>query len=651
MNRADVRRRWWAVVPTASLVAVVALTPTAAPVAAQEATPPSKVRFDATGGPQSWLVPGDVHQATFTVAGARGGDSVLHDGGYGGTATTSIAVTPGETLEILVGGRGADWESDACGMLAGGDDPTGGFNGGGDGGGGPGCHGGGGGGASDVRRGGSELGNRVIVAGGGGGAASSCSDSGGGGGTVGGSAGCGGGAGGDQDGSTGSRERGQGGTGGDASTVGSGGGGGYWGGAGGGENLGGGGGSGFGPAATVFETGVNAGPGFVTISFSADAPTVSGVSPNFGPARGGADTVITGSGFQAPGVPAAAVYFGTTQADPRQVSCTATECHVAAPPGTGTVNVRVEVSGQMSLDSPADDYTYFGDPTLTEIDPPTAWAGKGLDIVGTNFPPPPYANEVWFGSVGPSPTFDCISPTECSVDIPPGLGLGNVDVTVVTPQGRSNSVQFTLVPGVEQVSPPSGPAAGGTLVKIDGTGFDTTLGHTIFHFGDAEAEATGCSSTSSCIVVSPPGAGTVWVNATVDGWQSLELQGENQFTYTAGATESTIPVPVDVRFDEDSTALRPEDEPFLRSVATAVQGAPATATVTVEGHADSTGPADYNDDLSQRRAQAVTDWLVGTGGVAAERITAVAHGEHLPIASNDDAAGRAVNRRVTITVG
>ena len=178
----------------------------------------------------------------------------------------------------------------------------------------------------------------------------------------------------------------------------------------------------------MFETGANADPGFVTISFGAAAPTVTGVSPNFGPARGGADTVITGSGFQtavaAEGFPTPAVYFGTTQADPRQVSCTATECHVAAPPDTGTVNVRVEVAGQLSLDSPADDYTYFGDPTLTAIDPPTAWASKGLDVVGTNFLPPPYVTEVWFGPVGPVPTFDCISSTECSVDIPPGLGVG-----------------------------------------------------------------------------------------------------------------------------------------------------------------------------------------------------------------------------------
>ena len=289
------------------------------------------------------------------------------------------------------------------------------------------------------------------------------------------------------------------------------------------------------------------------------------------------------------------------------------------------------------------------------IDPPTAWESKGLTIVGTNLPPQPYVTEVWFGPVGPAPAFDCTSSTACAVDIPPALGLGNVDVTVVTPQGRSNSVQFTLVPGVDRVSPSSGPAAGGTPVEITGTDFDTTLGHTIIQFDEAAVEAIGCSSTTRCVVVSPLGQGTAWVKAIVNEWPSSagqpELPESNEFTYTAGASEATSPVPVDVRFDEDSTALRPEDEPFLRSVATALQAAPPTATVAVEGHADSTGPADYNDDLSQRRAQAVTDWLIGPGGVAADRITAVAHGENMPIASNDDDAGRAVNRRVTITVG
>jgi outer membrane protein OmpA-like peptidoglycan-associated protein len=650
MNRTCRRAgRWMA--SAALVLPVLALTASDGPVAAQAPTPPTTITFNATGQPQSWTAPDDVHQATITAVGARGGDSDFYDGGYGGQATATFVINPGETLDIYVGGRGLDWEVGNCAELTNGP-PTGGWNGGGNGGGTSGCQGAGGGGASDVRRDGIDLSNRVLVAGGGGGASSDCSDAGAGGGLVGGSAGCGGGAGGDQDGTSGSGEQGLGGTGGDGSFIGAGGGGGFYGGAGaGGENLGGGGGSGYGPAGTWFETGVNPGDGYVTVSFGAAAPTITAVSPSLGPARGGSGIVITGTNFApvgAQGFQPILVYFGTTQADTRQLTCTATECQVAAPAGAGMVDVRVDVAGQISLDSPADDYTYVGNPTITSLDPSTAPKDSFVTLNGTNLLPQPYVTELWFGpDLWAQAT--CSSLTQCSV-YPSPPGLGPVDASVVTPQGRSNSIQFTRVPGVYQLSPESGPAGGGTAVRISGTDFDMTPGHTDVRFGDAAVEAIGCASTTECTVVSPPGTGTVEVHVTVDGWENLESPGNTDFTYTADATQPVSPVPVDVRFDEDSTALRPEDEPFLRGVVAAVQAAPPSATVTIDGHADSGGPDDYNDELSQRRAQAVTDWLVGVGGVAADRITTAAYGERLPIAANESAEGRAVNRRATITI-
>jgi OOP family OmpA-OmpF porin len=65
------------------------------------------------------------------------------------------------------------------------------------------------------------------------------------------------------------------------------------------------------------------------------------------------------------------------------------------------------------------------------------------------------------------------------------------------------------------------------------------------------------------------------------------------------------------------------------------------------GHTDSTGDANYNLDLSMRRAQAVSDYLVSTG-VAEEKLREVGRGENEPIASNDTPEGRAQNRRVEI---
>ena len=114
--------------------------------------------FNYTGNVQTWTVPPCVTSINVIVAGAKGGGNI---GGNGARISATIAVTPGQILNIYVGGQGS------CG------NNSGGWNGGGTGfASNPAnanynsC---GGGGASDIRIGGTALGNRVIVAGGGGG--------------------------------------------------------------------------------------------------------------------------------------------------------------------------------------------------------------------------------------------------------------------------------------------------------------------------------------------------------------------------------------------------------------------------------------------------------------------------------------------------
>lgn len=70
----------------------------------------------------------------------------------------------------------------------------------------------------------------------------------------------------------------------------------------------------------------------------------------------------------------------------------------------------------------------------------------------------------------------------------------------------------------------------------------------------------------------------------------------------------------------------------------------------VEGHTDSVGSEEYNQDLSQRRADAVRHVLINSYGIAAARIEAKGFGESRPVASNDTAEGRAENRRVMATL-
>ena len=104
-----------------------------------------------------------------------------------------------------------------------------------------------------------------------------------------------------------------------------------------------------------------------------------------------------------------------------------------------------------------------------------------------------------------------------------------------------------------------------------------------------------------------------------------------------------------VLFASNKSELLPAAQTRLNDVANALSRQEPTAQIVVEGHTDSQGTAGYNQDLSQRRAQAVRDYLVARG-IASDRVTAQGFGFTRPIADNQSAEGRANNRRVEIVV-
>jgi Ca2+-binding RTX toxin-like protein len=230
--------------------------------------------FNFTGAAQTWTVPRAITDATFDLYGAAGGGfpgGTFTGPSLGGQATATIAVTPGASIQVYVGGAGQPTNSASV--------PS--FNGGGVGG----VLSWNGGGASDIRIGGTALANRVLVAGGGGGAGDGCYDTvmiGGPGGGLSGLAGAngcrggmGGGGGTQTSGGSSTVQAGQFGLGGNATeggNFGGGGGGGWYGGGAGVNTGGGGGGSGYGPTGTAFQTGVRTGNGLVTVTY---APTIS----------------------------------------------------------------------------------------------------------------------------------------------------------------------------------------------------------------------------------------------------------------------------------------------------------------------------------------------------------------------------------------
>lgn len=102
----------------------------------------------------------------------------------------------------------------------------------------------------------------------------------------------------------------------------------------------------------------------------------------------------------------------------------------------------------------------------------------------------------------------------------------------------------------------------------------------------------------------------------------------------------------DVLFDFDRATIRPDAAPILEPLLEMLQADPGMR-IDIEGHTDWIGSDAYNQGLSQRRAEAVVNWLVSRG-IARERISAAGRGESEPVASNATAAGRQLNRRVEV---
>jgi len=100
----------------------------------------------------------------------------------------------------------------------------------------------------------------------------------------------------------------------------------------------------------------------------------------------------------------------------------------------------------------------------------------------------------------------------------------------------------------------------------------------------------------------------------------------------------------DVLFDTGKATLKPGAYPTIERLASALKEVPARK-VLIEGHTDSVGADEYNQRLSEARAQSVQSALLERG-VMSNQISSLGKGESTPIASNDDAGGRQQNRRV-----
>jgi len=146
------------------------------------------------------------------------------------------------------------------------------------------------------------------------------------------------------------------------------------------------------------------------------------------------------------------------------------------------------------------------------------------------------------------------------------------------------------------------------------------------------------------------GLGGAAVGSVLDR-QAADLRnnlGNPNVTVTNMGSYLRVNLPDDVLFATGSATVNASLRSEVSSIAANLVSYP-NSTIQVLGHTDNVGTAALNIDLSQRRAFAVADILVGSG-VPAARLRTTGLGEDRPIASNLTAEGRAQNRRVEILI-
>ena len=208
--------------------------------------------------------------------------------------------------------------------------------------------------------------------------------------------------------------------------------------------------------------------------------------------------------------------------------------------GSGTVDITVVTPGGTSPNSSADQFTYVLLPTVTKINTTSGPVAGGtfVTVTGSGFyggGTSSAVSAVDFGATaGTSPSVT--SDTTLSITSP--AGSGTVDITVVTPRGTSaatSSDRFTYapIPAVIGVSVNSGPATGGTVVTVTGSGFyggGASSAVSAVDFGATAGTSLSVTSDTTLNITSPAGSGTVDITVVTPGGISAATSNDH-FTY------------------------------------------------------------------------------------------------------------------------
>jgi len=167
--------------------------------------------------------------------------------------------------------------------------------------------------------------------------------------------------------------------------------------------------------------------------------------------------------------------------------------------------------------------------------------------------------------------------------------------------------------------------------------------------------AVGCSSSASSTTEHSPAVITTTAPVSRRPLAITVPSGPDEPVKVAISTPTTTTtvvvvqppqtIPSDLLFAFDSATLSNEAGPILAAILSPWK----VLAIRVEGHTDSDGDEGYNQELSERRAEAVRDWFVGEG-ITLTSITVKGWGELRPTAPNDTPENKAKNRRVEISL-
>jgi outer membrane protein OmpA-like peptidoglycan-associated protein len=199
-----------------------------------------------------------------------------------------------------------------------------------------------------------------------------------------------------------------------------------------------------------------------------------------------------------------------------------------------------------------------------------------------------------------------------------------------------------IVSGCANMSP-------GQKGTATGAGIGAGLGAII---GGTTGGGGGNRTAGGAVLGGAAGAliGNIWSNRMENQKRAMEqaTQGTGVQVSQTADNRLKLEIPSDISFDTNRADIKSNFRPILDRFSNTLVEHPAT-TVTIIGHTDNTGSNAVNDPLSVDRAANTRNYLTDRG-VAPTRLTVSGRGEHEPIASNNDGAGRARNRRVEIYV-